>query len=257
MANRKYMLLRGCFTLGSFDANGKKTAGVNVHSTEISVTVEDTYAEHKNTCGEISTIDARDLVERIVKLKVSIDQLKKEILGIALGGTVTNTATGATFTAKTFPSGLADGDVVPIPGGYVNLASLTITDSNGTPATLTAGTHYTADLPGGLITILSLTGKTQPLKAAGAEKDDFDVIGLADEGKQERWGRFSGINLNDNNLPVVADFHRLSFNPVEVPLKQTGNDYSVFGFEPTLIKDESGDFDSTFGYYGRIVKANA
>jgi hypothetical protein len=252
----KLMLLRGCLFLGTFDAAGKKAAGIELHNTEISLTVEDTFAEHKNTCNAVVRIDARDLVERMVKAKMSIDDLKRDVLGLAFGGTSENVATGASFSAKVFPT-VAVGDIVPVPGGYSNLESLSLTDSNGTPATLTAGTHYTADLEGGLVTFLNLASYTQPFKAAGSENDDFDAVGIANEGKQERWGRFKGIDVTNDDLPVIVDFHRLSFSPSEVPLKQSGNEYSVVNFEPVLIADEEGDFDTDLGYYGSMKRANA
>ena len=46
------------------------------------------------------------------------------------------------------------------------VSSLVVVDSAGTPATLTAGTHYTADLDFGALQFLDTTGFTAPFKAA-------------------------------------------------------------------------------------------
>jgi hypothetical protein len=255
----KYWLLRGCLTLGKFNAAGAKIGGVELHNTELTVTVANTLVEHKKTCNEVTDTDARDVVETMVTAAITIDQVKGDVLALAFGGETTTTASGATFTAgasTTFPTGLAVGDVVPIPGGWCNLASLVITDSTGSPVTLVAGTDYTADLSAGTITILDLTDITQPLKAAGEENDAFDVTSIATETKQERWAIFKGININDGNKPVILQLHRLSIDPVAVQVKNAGNEYSVFSFEPTLLTDENAPTSSTFGKYGRLVGAN-
>lgn len=257
MAN-KYWLLRGCLFVGKFNATGQKIGGEELHNVDLELTVEQTRIQHKNTCGEVTKIDAEDVVETMVKAKMTIDQVTKKLLALALGGEVTEKASGSTFTAKTFPTGLAVGDIVPIPGGYKNLDTLTLTDSTGTPVTLTAGTHYTADLRAGTIKILSLNTLIQPLIAAGEEKDDFDTISIATETKQERWVRFDGINLNDNNNPVILDLHKVSFPPIATQFKNSGNDYSQFTFEPTVLADDNAPNSSgDFGPYGHVVSANA
>lgn len=258
MAN-KYWLLRGCLTVGKFNAAGAKIGGVELHNTELAITVANTLVEHKNTCNEVTQVDARDVVETTVTATATIDQVKGDVLAMAFGGETTTVTSGATFTAgaaTTFPTALAVGDTVPIPGGYCNLSSLTITDSTGSPVTLTAGTHYTADLIAGTITILNLTSITQPLKAAGEENDAFDVTSIATETKQERWMIFKGININDSNKYVVLQLHRASFDPVAVQVKNAGNDYSTFSFEPTLLSDDNAPMSSSFGKYGRLVSQN-
>jgi hypothetical protein len=256
MPNR-YWLLRGCLWVGDRTAAGVKIGGEELHNVDLEITVEQTRIQHKNTCSEVTEIDAEDVVETMVKVKMTIDQITAKMLAMALAGEVTEQATGDTFTAQLFPTGVAVGDKRPVPGGFMNLASLVLTDSNGTPATLTAGTHYTADLIAGIVEFLNLASYTQPFKAAGEENDDFDIISIATELKKEKWVRFKGINLNDNNYPVLLDLHRVSFAPVTAQLKNAGNEYSQFAFEPQVLTDEDAPMVDDFGKYGRMISANA
>lgn len=249
MAAKKYLYLRGCLTLGRFNSSGAKIGGTELHTVSMDIMVEDEYAEHMNTCEAVAQIDARALVSRKVTANVEIDELADESLDLGLAGSTTNTPSGATFSALSFPTGLAVGDVVPIPGGHLNLESLTLVDSTGSPVTLVAGTHYTVDLPAGLITILSLTGLTQPLKASGSVADDYDTTTIATADIAERWGRFSGKNLNNSNKAVIVDIPKIQINPASVKIKESGNNYSAMSFSCTLVDDATDGF-------GKFIRAN-
>lgn len=247
---KKYLFLRGCLVIGKFDASGARVGGKELHTVSMDIKVEDTYAEHMNTCSAVAKRDARDLVERKVSATVEIDELADESLDLGLAGATTNTPTGTAFTAQSFPLGLVVNKPVPVPGNRMNLESLTMVDSTGSPVTLVAGTHYTVDLRAGLVTFLTFTGLTQPIKASGDIVDDYDTTTIGTESKAERWGRFSGVNLNNSNKAVIVDIPMMQIDPASVKIKESGNNYSSMSFECTFVED------STYGF-GSLLRANA
>lgn len=249
-----YLLGRGCVYIGERDATGLFKAVREFHTPEFELEVATEYAEHMNSCDAVKARDLRIVASQDAKARLVIDTHDPEILAYALGGEVTEQASGGTFTAKAFPSGIVAGDIVPVPGGYVNLESLTITDSAGSPATLTAGTHYTADLENGLVTFITVGSYTQPFKAAGSENDAFDIVSIATETSIERFIRFAGINIADGDKPVIVDIFRASVGSSKVAAKNEGNEVAKFEFELALLRDENAPFSEDFGRYGRYVK---
>lgn len=250
-----YLLGRGSVYIGTRDAAGAILAVKEFHCPEFEISVETEHAEHWNSSGEVKARDVYVAVKEDAKARIVLDEHDSDVFAMALGGTVTKATVGATFTAKAFPgSTIAAGDKYPVPGGYANLASLTITDSAGTPATLAAGTNYTVDLAAGVVTFTLVAGFTQPFKAAGAEANNSEIVSIATKGSVEKFVRFDGINIADNNKTVIVDLYRASFSPNKVQVKTEGNDVHKSEFEAVLLKDSNAPFSAAFGQFGRYVK---
>jgi hypothetical protein len=250
-----YFYGSGDIFIGTRDTSGRFLPGRSFHCPAFEVEIEDERLQHKNTSGAKRQLDLDISLETMPKVNLTIDNYDQDILAIALGGVVTEVDTGNSFSALAFPSAIAVGDIVPVPGGYSNLDSLTITDSAGTPATLTAGTHYTVDLLKGLVTFLNLGAYVQPFKAAGAEVDSFNVISIGDDTIVEKFIRFSGVNVADEDQGIFTiEFYRASFKPAKVSAKQTGGEVAGFEFEVAVLADSSAPFDEDFGQFGRMIK---
>lgn len=245
-----YILGRGDVFIGERNAAGAILAGKRFHCPSFELEVSADYAEHKNSSGRMRVRDARIATEQMVKLAMSLDTKDPIILAMALGGVVTADA-GTTFTNVAFPSGLAVGDVIPIPGGYNNLSTLVITDSAGAPATLSLNTHYTVDLANGLITIVNLAAYVQPLKASG-QTAVGSIVSIATETTVEKFIRFNGIDIADDDKPLIADVFRAQIPLTKFPVKTDGNDFVKFDFAPELLADSNAPFDDAFGQYGLI-----
>lgn len=244
-----YLLARGDVFIGDRDAaTGAILAGSRFHCPMFELEVSAEYAEHKNSTGIIRVRDARAAVEQMAKLAMTLDTKDPAILAMALGGEVTADA-GTTFTNKAFPSGLQVGSVIPIPGGFNNLSTLTLTDNAA--AALVLNTHYTVDLANGLITIISLGALAQPFKAAG-QTAVGKIISIATKVSVEKFIRFNGIDIGDGNKPVIADIYRAQIPPTKTPLKTDGNDYAKFDFAPELLADANAPFAGAYGQYGNV-----
>lgn len=243
-----YLLASGDVYIGTYVA-GVLGALTKFHCPTFELEVSAEYAEHKNSSEVIRVRDARVAREQMAKLAMSIDTHDPEVLAMAVGGEVATDA-GTSFSAKAFPSGLAVGNIVPIPGNYTDLSSLTIVDSTGSPVTLVLGTHYSVDMDAGLITILSLTSITQPLKASGATTAGGKIISVSTKATVEKFIRFVGTNYD--NTRVMADIHRAQIPPTKIPIKTDGNDFAKFDFAPELLADPSAPFSQAYGKYALV-----
>lgn len=243
---------RGCIYIGDRNSSGQVTNLIEIHTPKFEVQVDVEVKERENTCEKIASIDVRVATKHTGKVMITTDEHNAELLAIALGGEVT-TNSAQTFTNKPFPSGLVAGKIVPIPGGYANINTLALTDSAGSPASLSLGTHYTQDLDYGLITIVNVGSFTQPFKATGATLAAGKTVSVMTKNLVEKFIRFKGINIAANDAKCVFDVYRSSFAPTKVTPKDSGAEFQTLDFEGTLLSDPNADLDPTFGKFGKYI----
>lgn len=251
-----YFLGRGKIFIADRDATtGQPGEFIQYHCPEVEAEMQTEYADHYNSNDRVKALDLHIITQQEGQLRIVLDEFEADALGMALGGEVTDVATGATFTDVAFPAGVVAGKKYSVPGGYVNLDTLTIEDSAGTPVALALNTNYTVDLASGIVTFVDITGFTQPFTATGAEADAFEVVSMQTRGVVEKYIRFDGINVAvEPNKPLISDFYRVSIGPNKIALKNEGNEVNKFEFNGMMLRDETAPFDSTFGKYGRVVK---
>lgn len=185
--------------------------------------------------------------------KITCSEQTLDLLTLYLFGTQ-GTVAGGAVSATTFKNAAgADatvvvGDILPLPSGKTKVSSLVLTDSTGSPVTLTLGTHYEADADAGYVKILSLSGLTQPLKAAFTETAGSKVdIFQTQPGYKGM--RFKGINLMQSNRIEVVDFGKLDFSPAATwSLLSDGNEVNKYELEFEILEDTSNSI-YPFGQY--------
>lgn len=190
-------------------------------------------------------------------LKGTIHQLDTAILADLLRGTV-STIAGGTVSAEAFPSGLAVGDVIKLDKPY-NVTNVVITDSTPTtPKTLVLGTDYDLDAGHGSIEMLSLgtPAYTQPFKAAYTHAGARQVA-FFNAAPQIIQLRYEGVNLAENNAPVIVEFYKVSAAPLqELALITDGNNLAGMGYEAECLADSSLPASGPLGRFGRFLTAN-
>jgi hypothetical protein len=135
---------------------------------------------------------------------------------------------------------------------HPKVSSLVVTDSAGTPATLTAGTHYTADLDFGAVQFLDTTGLTAPFKASYAYGIATE-IGIFTQALPERYLRLEGINTAQGNAKVLVELYRVAFDPLK-EISFISDEYNKFELEGSLLADTTKPYDAVLGQFGRIVQ---
>lgn len=243
-----YFLGRGCVYIGQ--RNGAEILAVTqFHTNEFEISTEFEYAEHMNSCGAVKTRDVRVKTQSIASARVQIDEDAAEIIANAVGGSATADA-GTAFTDLPLPDGLSTGDIIPVPKGYCDLSTLTIEDD--VDAALALTTNYTVDMASGLITLVDLTGFTQPLKATGQTNAGTDVSIANNSGAVERFIRFVGKNIAvDPHADTIIDLYRGSIEPTTLPVKTEGDEFRTVDFEIPLLEDANAPLDAALGKYGK------
>lgn len=168
-------------------------------------------------------------------------------LALGFGGTVEAVAAG-TATGELFPDDLVVGDLVSL--DHMDISSLVVTDSNGTPATLTEGTHYQVDSAmHGRIRILNLGAFTQPFKGAYSYAAS-SRLAMMTTSPPEKYLILDGINTITNE-PVKVRLYRVLFDFAgNLPL--INESFGELPFTAEVLYDFEAAEDASLGGFGRI-----
>lgn len=216
----------------------------------VSLSIEKEDIRHDSKRQAIASTDL--IVTRMMRMTGTINCSvhTAAMLSVYLYGNV-SAISGGSFTAATFPLGVAATNRLPIPGDRTNISSLVLTDSAGSPATLVAGSDYEVDLNAGIVKFINLGSYVQPFKAAGTEAPS-DGVGLLTQRVVERAFRFSLINVADGDKRCILDLYRCHISPAATwNLLNDGTDVNTYEISFEVMKDATKDPLSTFGQFGR------
>ncbi len=246
-----YASFQGRVYLGKRDINGNP---IEVRSpgnvAELKLSLKTDVLEHYESQSGQRSLDHRMIKSKSATINLSIEEFTKENLALALYGTHVATASG-TVTDEPI------GGAVPVVGdryflAHPKVSTLVVKDSAGTPATLTLGTHYTADTDFGAIQFLDTTGLTAPYKASYAF-GDVSEIGIFTQPLPERYLRLEGLNTAQGNAKVLVELYRVAFDPLK-ELALISTEYNKFDLEGSLLADSTKPYDAVLGQFGRIVQ---
>jgi hypothetical protein len=184
-------------------------------------------------------------------LTATLHQIDADALALVLRGTVSAINSGS-VTAEALGA-LAAGDVIKLAHPY-RVSSLVITDSAGTPATL-APANYDLNVATGSLEILNVpAGLTAPFFAAYQYAGGRQVSFMTAPPKDVEF-RYEGINLAENNAPVIVEFYRVSTQMLqELALITSGNDVAGMEFNAAPLLDGSKPANGALGQYGRFIE---
>ena len=208
----------------------------------------------ENYSGNRQTV-VRITRELKMSMKASLRQISADNLKLMLlGETVAQAGASVTDEVITPTTGtLAVGNVFLFAGQDVS--AVTITDSTGTPKTLTADVNYTLNAKGGSIEILDVTtggAFTLPLladytKAAATRVKMFTAANV------EYWLRFEGLNTAVSGYPpVIVDIYRVRLDPVK-DFGLINDDLGNFELSGSCLVDQTKTAVGDFGQFGRMI----
>lgn len=247
-----YLLLRGEFDIADRDAAGNPKALQAMGETpDFEIMVEEERAENFATGGAFNEKDLSVTMQVMVKAMMKTKEATAANLSLAVFGTQTEQAS-RDIADVAFPVGIADGETHFIPGRPVNVSALVITQT-GAGGALVAGDDYIADLVHGTVKFLDVAGKTQPFKA-GFTEGASESVAVMTKVTPEKFLLFRGINIADNEKPVIVEAYRVRFSPAKkIPVKMgDGKNVSDFEFDVELLADPTKPRDTVLGRYGRI-----
>jgi hypothetical protein len=172
-------------------------------------------------------------------------------LALGLYGTELAVSSG-TATAEVLPT-VAVGDYVVLQHGGVS--SVVVTDSAGSPVTLTPGTHYDVDSAnGGVLKIKNLGSFTQPLKAAYTYTASADVT-MFTSAPPERYLFLDGKNTVDGS-PVRLRLYKVRFDPSSsIPCINDG--FGQLELSGSVLYDSEAAADANLGGFGKLEMPTA
>lgn len=207
--------------------------------------------EHKESYSGQRALVRSFPVGKSATIDMTLHQVDVDNLALTLNGT-TNTVSGSTVTAEALPADMVVGQSVSL--AHPGVSALVITDSTGTPLTLTANTDYVLDPAFGRVTILNLGSYVQPFKAAYTY-GDTKAVGMFTTGQQNFALRYEGVNLAEGNAAVIADLYKLAPDPLaELALITTGNDVAGMQITGGVLLDSTKPAAGTLGQFGAITQ---
>lgn len=201
--------------------------------------------------GQAATV-VKIIAGKSASLSMTAMQRSSDNLALFLHGTATKGVAG-TVTAETLATGLAAGDRIAL--AHPSVSNLVLTDSAATPATVDAS-KYTLDPIYGAIDIKDVTGTTQPWKAAysyGAA----EAVSIFTSPQPEFFLRYEGINLADEGKPVIAEFYRVSTDPLKKLSMISSGDIAGMEVTGEIMLDPTRAYSAEFGQFGRLVQLPA
>lgn len=139
----------------------------------------------------------------------TFDEWSLKNLALGLYAAPLNTATSS-VSDEAFPSALIAGDQIRLARPYAS--SLVIEDSAGSPATLTAGTHYRlVGHNASIVEFINVASFTQPFLASYTYAA-YDSLEVFTQSAPEKYVVFDGINT-ETGEGVLIDIYRARFSP--------------------------------------------
>lgn len=186
----------------------------NVPSFELALNID--VLEHKESTSGQRLVDLRLVTGKKVDLTMNVQEFTPDNVALLLQGTVESLGAGS-VTGEELNNGeaLVAGKVYALMNK--NVTSLVLTDSTGSPLTLTPVTNYIANLPYGMVEFV--TGAfVAPIKAAYTKTTGQKSVGLFTEAESIRWLRFLAINTAqktpaDAYKRFVLDLFNVQFDP--------------------------------------------
>lgn len=206
-----------------------------------------TKLDHKESYTGQRLTDKTITTELKSTFSATLEDWSPDNMALATRGKVEKTTAGA-VTGELSPAALAVGSTWLLKNS--NITSLTITDSDTTPATVDPS-KYVVDLAYGTVEMLDVAGLTLPLKAAYT-KGVVEVVPFFTQGVQEVALLFEGINTADSNKKVRAELYRVALDPTK-ELGLITENFGQFVIEGTTLIDETKGEDPLFGKFGRMV----
>lgn len=230
----------------------------NAPKFEVKPTME--RREHRESRSGNRLVDKTQTTTKGGTLDLTFEDIRKDNLALLLSGKKVTLASGSYTSGSpdAFPSGLVVGSIVKLT--RPNASSIVIKDSAGTPATLTAGTHYRVlDAKHGLIEILSLGAFVQPFKAEYSYAQTDIVTQFEANDDDEYWVYFAGVNTEGSpDQQIGMDIYRVVFNAAEL-IALINEEQGGFDISARILRAEVRASDANFGGFARwlYIDANA
>lgn len=214
--------------------------------------------EHRESQSGQRLIDKVQTTTKGGTLDITLEDIRKDNVALMLSGKKVALSAGSYTSGApdAFPSGLVVGSYVKL--SRPNVSSLVVKDSAGTPATLTAGTHYALrDAKHGIVEILNLGAFVQPFKGEYSYAQTDIVTQFEANDDDEYWVYFLGVNTEGvPDQQIGMDIYRVVFNAAEL-VALINEEQGTFDLSARVLRDNVRAADANFGGFARWLYIDA
>lgn len=208
----------------------------------------DFFSHSESTTGQ-RLEDLRIARAKSSRINITLEDFSKENLALGLYG-ASSSVTAGSVSNEAVPSGLLAGDFVRT--AKPNISALVVTDSAGTPATLTAGTHYEiTSAAHGTIKILNVASFVQPFKLAYSNAIATN-INMLTQNAQELWLRFDATETVPGQGNKLVELYRVAFDPTS-DFQLLHQEIGRLPLAGSALYDSTKAADAVLGQFGRVV----
>jgi len=214
----------------------------------LTVGVETTTFEHKESATGARGIDLKIVQETNVSMAFTMESLHRENLALALFGT-SSSVTGVSVTDEQVEMFSDKWSTL----GHVKVSSVVVGDDAVPTTTYVLDTDYKLDADAGAIFLIA-GGAITDLQVvfvdyAFATQDEVEAV--TSSVPPVRWARFHGLNMSDASKPFVVDAYKLSMEPL-AELALINEEIAQAEIEAKLLSDSFRVTGSKFFSVKRI-----
>jgi len=207
----------------------------------------DTIRNKENYSGQRGTVKNL-IIGKEATVDLTLEELSQDNLALALYGKPTKIDSGS-ISGEALPIGLLAGDTVSL--NYMKVSNVVITDSASTPVTLDAS-KYDINAEYGSITFKDVASAQQPFKVAYTHAA-LDNVSVFTSAQPEVFLRYEGINLAENNAPIVVELYKVSTEPLK-ELALITDQLTNLAITASALIDNTKPASDEFGQFGRILQ---
>ncbi|MDP1980475.1 hypothetical protein [Undibacterium sp.] len=245
----QYYLGKGKVFEAERDANGRPKAlrwMGDVSSAKLSF--KTTKVDHKESYSGLNTKVKSVTTAQEATFDLTMHEINTGNLSSGVSGKVTKLVAGS-VTGEVLTGSLVAGDRVALK--YPKVSAVAITDSAGTPATVSP-TKYKVDPNFGSIDFLDVTGFQQPFKAAYSH-GELESVSLLTAQQTEKYIRYEGINLGEGGAPIVVELYKVKPEPFK-DLALITDKFADLSISAEVLRDATKPADDEIGQFGRIIQ---
>lgn len=247
---------RGRVYLGVRDTNGVSGPMKFVGCADaLAIAMSNETFEHTSKCDSNDAVDFRGTKSQSAEVSLTLTELSKSNLMLALQGDATAQSSPGTVTNENLPAGIEVGDVVMLGGAtpHQNITALVLEDGGSPGGTLVADTDYTLDAEHGTVTFL-----TEPdgVVVADYGYTDMAYVSMFTAGSLEYWLRFDNVNKASADDPGVVDLYRVRLEPLS-NLDLLSDELATLDLTGAVLIDDKKSSSGALGQFGRITHPNS
>jgi hypothetical protein len=245
-----YFIGKGFLQTADNDASGVPGPLADAGEVVISYEITKEYKENYSSRNEVDEMDANVPVKQSVKGSIACKEATAQNLELYFHGKKTVLA-GGSVTGQNFPAGVQAGETYRLPGFTGIVSSLVIKDSAGGGGATVDPSKYVADLKGGTVKFLDVSGFTQPFKASFTNAPSTRNS-LLTRRAVNKFLRIVGINIgnNDGARRFVDELYNVTLMPAKKIEGKGGDDFATYEMDFTCLVNPNAELDEEFGRYG-------